>query len=63
MIGPPLVKIGVVKAGEAGLNVTEDDLIQAYRVSDVGAITLSGVRNTFATRELNDWLVALDVIR
>ncbi len=43
--------------------MTEDDLIQAYRVSDVGAITLSGVRNTFATRELNDWLVALDVIR
>jgi len=26
-----------------------------------GAITLHGIRNTFATQELNDWLVALDI--
>ena len=101
ILGPVLVKIGVKKAGEVGLNVTEEDLIQTYRVSDVadkevpviaagmllsevirlvsetsssyypvvnkdkkllGAITLEGVRNTFATQELNDWLVALDVM-
>ena len=101
VIGPPLVKVGVLKAGEVGLNVTEDDLIQAYHVSDVmdtkapvisagmllrevitvvsgtdnfyypvvnnakeliGAVTLSGIRNTFATQELNDWLVALDIM-
>jgi CBS domain-containing protein len=28
----------------------------------VGAITLHGIRNTFATKELNDWLVALDIM-
>ncbi len=35
IIGPPLVKVGVTKAGEAGLNVTEQDLIQTYRVVNV----------------------------
>ncbi len=28
----------------------------------IGAITLDGIRNTFATQELNDWLVALDIL-
>jgi Kef-type K+ transport system membrane component KefB/predicted transcriptional regulator len=27
----------------------------------IGAITMDGIRNTFATLELNDWLVALDI--
>ena len=27
----------------------------------IGAITLDGIRKTFATQELNDWLVALDI--
>jgi len=27
-----------------------------------GAITLDGIRNTFTTQELNDWLVALDIM-
>ena len=26
-----------------------------------GVITLDGIMNTFATQELNDWLVALDI--
>jgi Kef-type K+ transport system membrane component KefB/predicted transcriptional regulator len=101
IIGPPLVKVGVKKAGEVGLNVTEQDLIQSYHIKDVidtkvpiistgmslrelvtlvggtdsfyypvvndskqliGAITLNGIKNTFATQELNDWLVALDIM-
>lgn len=101
VIGPPCVKIGVKKAGEVGLNITEEDLIQTYRVADVmntkvpiifagdslsrvvstvsntqdfyypvvddqqyliGVITLHGVRNSFATQQLNDWLVALDIM-
>ena len=101
IIGPPCVKVGVKKAGEVGLNVTEEDLIQTYRVADVmntkvplifegdslsrvvstvsntqdfyypvidnqqnliGVITLHGVRNSFATQQLNDWLVALDIM-
>lgn len=35
ILGPMCVKIGVKKAGEVGLNVTEEDLIKAYSVSDV----------------------------
>jgi Kef-type K+ transport system membrane component KefB/predicted transcriptional regulator len=101
LIGPVVTKIGVKKAGEAGLNITEEDLIKIYKVADVmdvnipaittgaslsevvkivsntenfyypvvddakkiiGAITLAGIRNTFATQELNDWLVALDIM-
>jgi len=100
ILGPILVKIGVKKAGEVGLNVTEEDLIETYNIADVmdknvpvipagtplcevikvvsstdnfyysvvdksekiiGSITLDGIRNTFTTQELNDWLVALDI--
>ncbi len=35
IFGPMLVKVGVKKAGEVGLNITEDDLIKVYKVSDV----------------------------
>jgi CBS domain-containing protein len=101
VIGPMFVKLGVKKAGEIGLNITEEDLIETHKVGDVmdtkvpvisagmslsevikvvsntesfyypvidndkqlvGAITLGNIRNTFATQELNDWLVALDIM-
>lgn len=101
MIGPIGVKYGAGKAGELGLNVTEEDLIKTFKVRDVmdtqapaipasmplvdvikvfsstnnthysvldsdekllGLITLTGIRNTFATQELNSWLVALDLV-
>jgi Kef-type K+ transport system membrane component KefB len=100
LIGPVFVKIGSKKAGEAGLNITEEDLMRTYSVGDVmdrkvpiiapglslselielvsstdsfyyplvdndekliGAVTLDGIRNTLATQELHDWLIALDV--
>ncbi len=35
LVGPPLVKIAITRAGEAGLNVTEEDLARTYKVSDV----------------------------
>ncbi len=35
IIGPILVKVGVKRAGEVGLNITEDDLIKAYTVKDI----------------------------
>jgi len=35
ILGPILVKAGVAKAGEIGLNVTEEDLIKTYAVRDV----------------------------
>jgi Kef-type K+ transport system membrane component KefB/predicted transcriptional regulator len=101
VFGPMFVKLGVKKAGEIGLNITEEDLIATHTVADVmdkkapvipsgmslreliqvvsntesvyypvvdndkyliGAITLDNIRNTFATQELNDWLVALDIM-
>ena len=100
-IGPLCTKMGIKRAGEAGMNITEEDLIKTYTVGDVvdedipvigagtplseviqlvsqtrstyysvvdsdhkviGAITMDGIRETFATQELNDWLVALDII-
>jgi Kef-type K+ transport system membrane component KefB/predicted transcriptional regulator len=100
LIGPMFTKMGIKKAGEIGLNITEEDLIRTYGVVDVmdtevpvvysrmslselinlvsntssfyypviddekkliGAVTLDGIRNTFATQELNNWLIALDV--
>ncbi|MHC4456080.1 MAG: cation:proton antiporter domain-containing protein [Planctomycetota bacterium] len=35
ILGPILVKVGVKKAGEIGLNITEEDLIKTYKVGDV----------------------------
>jgi len=35
IFGPMLVKVGVKKAGEIGMNVTEEDLIKTYAVADV----------------------------
>jgi len=35
LLGPILVKVGVKKAGEVGVNVTEEDLIKTYTVADV----------------------------
>ncbi|MDD5459849.1 MAG: cation:proton antiporter [Phycisphaerae bacterium] len=33
-----------------------------YEKKVIGSVTLEGIRNTFATTELNDWLVALDIM-
>jgi Kef-type K+ transport system membrane component KefB len=101
LVGPVFVKASVKKAGEIGLNITEQDLIRKYNVADVmdtgitviaagtslaelvkivantssfyypvvdteqrliGGFTLDSIRNSFATQELNDWLVALDIV-
>ncbi len=101
LVGPVFVKIGSKKAGEAGLNITEDDLIKTYDVGDVmnrqiptiaadttlteiirtfgntdsfyypvvdrdkhliGAVTVDGIRNTLNTMEVQQWLIALDII-
>jgi NhaP-type Na+/H+ or K+/H+ antiporter len=100
IIGPIGAKFAISKAQEIGVNITEDDLIETYKVQDVmdtklpvlsagmplsevikivsstdefyypvvdgnnhliGTVTLDGIRKTFATQELNDWLVALDI--
>lgn len=100
IIGPMLVKVGVKKAGEIGMNVTEDDLIESYLVKDVmdsnpttiseslslaeilevfsssdsmyypvinsasevtGVITIAGIREMFANKDVAGWLLACDV--
>jgi Kef-type K+ transport system membrane component KefB/predicted transcriptional regulator len=35
IIGPPFVRFAVLKAGEVGKDITEDDLLASYRVRDV----------------------------
>lgn len=35
ILGPPCVKLAVKKAGEVGLNVTEEDLVESYKVADM----------------------------
>ncbi len=101
ILGPIAAKFAIVRSGEFGVNITEDDLIETYKVGDVtqrdipvisvgmslsevirivsdtdyffypvvdnakkliGKVTIDGIRKTFATQELNDWLVALDVM-
>jgi Kef-type K+ transport system membrane component KefB len=100
VFGPMLVKLGVQKAGEVGMNVTEDDLIKTYTVKDVmdasaptiaqdlpleqilevfsttksvcypvidaerqiiGLITIGGIKEMFANRDVAGWLLACDV--
>lgn len=100
ILGPMLVKMGVKKAGEVGLNITEEDLIKTYTVRDVmddqpatiaqdlllqqildifsktdavyypvvddrsrivGKITVTGIKEMFANRDVAGWLLACDV--
>jgi len=35
IIGPPFTKFAVIKAGEAGLNITEEDIVMQTKASDV----------------------------
>ena len=101
LLGPPLVKLGVKKAGEIGLDVTEKDLIESYSVADVmeknppvlqenspagqilklfseqdslcypvvnaggkltGMITIGQVKEAFATRAFQEWVLAFDLM-
>ena len=101
LLGPPMVKIGVKKAGEIGLDVTEEDLIRSYTVGDVmdkappvlpescpaaqilrifterdslcypvinteglltGMVTITEVKEAFASRNFQDWLLAYDLM-
>jgi Kef-type K+ transport system membrane component KefB len=100
IFGPMMVKVGVKKAGEVGLNITEEDLIKTYQVKDVmdanpvtigqdtplqgileifsktdmvcypvidndrrivGVITVSGIKEMFASQDVAGWLLACDV--
>ena len=69
LIGPPAVKYAVKKAGEVGLNVTEDDLIASYSAGDVmnrraprfhKDDTLGHILTTIAESEANAFPVVND---
>ena len=101
ILGAPLVKLGVKKAGEIGLDVTEKDLIESYSVGNVmekhppvlqenspaghilkvfsdyeslcypvvnaqgkltGVITIGEVKEAFATRAFQEWVLAYDLM-
>jgi len=52
--GPPFVKYAVTKAGEIGLNITEEDLIKQSTAADIADRTIPAIRmNDNITRILN----------
>jgi Kef-type K+ transport system membrane component KefB/CBS domain-containing protein len=44
IIGPPCVKFAITKAGEVWKNVTKEDIIQSYKVSDVMRVDFSTIK-------------------
>ncbi|RKX88063.1 MAG: sodium:proton exchanger, partial [Spirochaetes bacterium] len=44
--GPPFVKYAVVKAGEVGLNISEEDLIKKSVADDIADRTIPHIRET-----------------
>ncbi len=44
--GPPFVKYAVVKAGEVGLNITEEDLIKKSRADDIADRSIPHIKET-----------------
>lgn len=101
LVGPTLVKLAVTRAGEAGLNITEEEIIQYSRVEEFmdkksptihenmhltallklfsesdnlyypvtnenrelkGIITVENLRKTFLDMDLNELLLAVDIM-
>jgi len=52
ILGPMLVKVGVKKAGEVGMNVTEEDLIKTYTVADVMNTTPTSIAQDLPLQEI-----------
>ena len=52
IIGPPCVKLAAARAGEGGLNVTEEDLLRSYKVSDMVDPSVPTLRTTTPLEEI-----------
>ena len=52
IIGPPCVKLAVKRAGEIGLNVTEDDLIATHTVGDLMDRSVPTLRSDMPLRTI-----------
>ncbi|MBW8001302.1 MAG: CBS domain-containing protein [Planctomycetes bacterium] len=54
IVGPMLVKVGVKKAGEVGMNVTEEDLIKIYAVEDVMDASPTSISHDLPLQQILD---------
>ncbi len=52
IIGPFGVKFGASKAGEIGLNITEEDLMKTYKVKDVVNVNIPAISAGMPLREI-----------
>lgn len=52
LIAPPLVKYAISKAGEVGLNITEEDLIKTYKVADVMDTEATSIPQELSLQEI-----------
>jgi Kef-type K+ transport system membrane component KefB len=62
IVGPMLVKVGVKKAGEVGLNVTEEDLIKTYAVKDVMDTDPTKIRQDLPLQKILEVFSASDSV-
>lgn len=101
LLGPPFVKYAVTKAGEVGLNVTDEDIVKEMKTDEiidrhiafiheetnvkeilktfshydhmcfpvvdhydklVGLVTIENIKDTFITMELNQFIIAIDIM-
>ena len=52
LLGPPLVKFAVTRAGEVGLNITEEDLIRQSRAADIADRDIPLIRENADIRSI-----------
>jgi Kef-type K+ transport system membrane component KefB len=53
-LGPAFVKLAVTRSGEAGLNITEEDLLTEYAVKDVMEKSPAVIRHNFNLNQILD---------
>jgi len=52
LIGPYYVKMGITRAGEVGLNITEEDLIKKCKASDIMAKNVPIIKYNFSIKRI-----------
>lgn len=62
LVGPPAVRYAVTKAGEVGRNVTEEDLLESFRVGDVMKTDQPAIRLHAPLAEVLDTVARGDAI-
>jgi len=62
IIGPPCVKAAVSKAGEIGLNITEEDLMETYTVGDVMDASVPTFAEATTLKQMLDVIASTDAL-